>query len=131
MSRIVWSVAVVTGLGLVAGCGDSKSSRPIGEERKAGLEELGQMLKALADEGKKPPARPADLDALDPLIPVAGPAVRNGEIVYAWGAGYVSGGNLVVAYDKKAADEGGYVLLQDGTVKHLSASEFQSAPKAK
>jgi hypothetical protein len=37
----------------------------------------------------------------------------------------------VVAYEKKVPTEGGHVLLQDGTVKQMTAAEFQSAPKAK
>ena len=131
MGRILWTVVAVVGTGLAGGCGDSKASRPISEERQAILTELGQMLKTLADEGKRPPARLAELDAVEPMIPMAGPAIRNGDIVYAWGSTYVTGGTLIVAYEKKAETEGGYVLLQDGTVKDLSASEFQSAPKAK
>lgn len=131
MGRAHWSVIVVAGVGLVAGCGGSQTSRPVSEERKAALEELGQMLKSLADEGKKPPARMAELEPVEPLIPTASPAIRSGEIVYLWGSGYVAGGNQVVAYEKVAETEGGHVLLQDGTVKHLSASEFQSAAKAK
>jgi len=131
MGRVVWAVVVAAGVGLATGCGDTKTSRPVSEERKAALEELGQMLKALADEGKKPPARLAELDAVEPLIPVAGPAIRNGDIVYVWGAGYAAGGTQLVAYESKAATEGGFVLFQDGTVKNLSASEFQSAPKGK
>jgi hypothetical protein len=68
---------------------------------------------------------------MEPMIPLAGPAIRSGDIVYYWGAGYVDGGDKVVAYEKKVPTEGGFVLLQDGKVKEMSASEFQSAPKAK
>lgn len=131
MNRVFWSVIAVVGLGLAAGCGDSKASRPVSEERKAALEELGDTLKTLAGDRQKPPARPADLAAIEPMLPVASPAIRNGDIVYVWGAGYVAGGTQVIAYEKQAETEGGYVLLQDGTVKQMPASEFQSAPKAK
>jgi hypothetical protein len=89
------------------------------------------LLKTLAEEGKKPPAKLAELDAVDAMLPVAGPAIRNGHIVYAWGAGYVSGGKNIIAYEAKTADEGGQVLLQDGTVKKMSADEFKKAEKAK
>jgi hypothetical protein len=73
----------------------------------------------------------ADLDAVEPYLPTAGGKVRNGELVYVWGAGLAPGGTLVIAYEKKAETEGGWVLLQDGTVKKISAGEFQSAAKAK
>ena len=33
----------------------------------------------------------------------------------------------VLAHDKDAATQGGFVLLRDGTVKRMSAAEFQAA----
>jgi hypothetical protein len=36
----------------------------------------------------------------------------------------------VVAYEKKAETEDGWVLLQDGSVKRMTAAELQAAPKA-
>jgi hypothetical protein len=97
---------------------------------KAALEDLGQLLKSLADEGRNPPTKLAELESVEPMIPVAAPAIRSGDVVYLWGSAYSSGGTLVVAYEKKVAAEGGYVLLQSGTVKEMTAAEFQSAPKA-
>jgi len=131
MGRTVWAVVVAAGVGLAAGCDSSKPAVSAEAERKAALEDLGQMLKSLAEEGRKPPAKPADLESVEPMIPLAGPAIRNGEVVYLWGAGYVSGGNQVVAHEKRVTSEGGFVLLQDGTVKQMTADEFKSAPKAK
>jgi hypothetical protein len=61
----------------------------------------------------------------------AGAAIRTGDVVYIWGAGYADGAKQVVAYEKKAPTEGGYVLLQDGTVKKMTADEFKSAPQAR
>jgi hypothetical protein len=133
MRRISWAVVVAAGVGLAAGCGgsDSNSGAAIDAGGKAALEDIGLMLKSLAEEGRKAPSRQAELEAFEPMIPVGGPALRNGDVVYLWGAGYASGGTQVVAYEKKAPTEGGFVLLQDGTVKQMTAAEFQSAPKAK
>ena len=36
-----------------------------------------------------------------------------------------------LAHEADVAAKGGYVLMQDGTVKKMTAAEFQSAPKAK
>jgi hypothetical protein len=56
--------------------------------------------------------------------------IRSGDIVYMWGAGHVPGGTQVVAYEKRVTTECGFVLLQDGTAKEMTAAEFQAAPKA-
>jgi len=131
MSRTAWVVAVSVGVALAAGCNDSKGTLSADAVRKLALEELGRMLKDLPADGRKPPARLAELEPVEPMIPTAGPMIRSGDLVYLWGAGYAAGGNKVVAHEKAAPTEGGYVLLEDGSVKKMSAGEFQSAPKAK
>jgi hypothetical protein len=129
MRRMVWLWAAVAGVGLAAGCGGAKSEG-FGGTGKDALEDFGAMLKSLAQEGRKPPANLAGLEPVEPMTPVGGPALRNGEIVYLWGAGYEPGGTKVVAYTKKTDTEGGWVLLQDGTIKQMTAAEFSSAPRA-
>ena len=132
MSRTVWAVVVVAGVGLAVGCSSSHDTAgALAVEGKAALQEVADMLRIVADEGKKPPAKVADLDAVDAYLPTAGGKIRNGELVYVWGAGRAPGGTLVIAYEKKAETEGGWVLLQDGTVKQMSAGEFQAAAKAR
>jgi hypothetical protein len=136
MSRKFWAAIVVAaGVGLAAGCGGSgsgpKSVVALDAGGKAALEDLGPALKSLAEEGRKPPGKLAEFDAVEPMVPVAGPAIRSGDIVYLWGSGYATGSTQVVAYEKKVPAEGGYVLLQDGTVKEMSAAEFKAAPKTK
>jgi hypothetical protein len=135
MSRNLCAVILLAaGVGLTAGCGGGGSSGgtvAIDEGGKPALEDLGAGLKSLAEEGRKPPSKLAELGSFEPMVPVAGPAIRNGNVVYIWGAGYAAGGTQVVAYEKKVPTDGGYVLLQDGTVKQMTGAEFQSAPKAK
>jgi hypothetical protein len=130
MSRNLRVVAVLVVVGLAAGCTESKQVQST-DDQKAALAELGDMLKSLTEERQKPPSKLAELEAVEPRIPLAGPAIRSGSIVYIWGAVYAAGSNQVVAYEKKAPTEGGYVLLQDGTVKEMTSAEFSSAPKAK
>jgi hypothetical protein len=131
MRRMALAIAVISCVGITTGCSRSSSNLAVDAGGKAALEDLAQLLKSLADEGRKPPTKLADLDSVEPMIPVAAPAIRSGDIVYVWGAGYAAKGLQVVAYEKKAATDGGYVLLQDGTTKTMTAAEFQSAPKAK
>jgi hypothetical protein len=95
------------------------------------MEDVKQMLAFAAENKIKTPTRAADLEAVEPAGPLAGPAIREGTVVYAWGAPLAPGGKAVVAYEKKAETEGGWVLLQDGTVREMTADEFRAAPKVK
>jgi hypothetical protein len=129
MARVIVA-GMLLGLTTLAGCG-SGSSGPIANPQKEALADLGQMLKQLSTEGKRPPGKLAELAPVEPLVPLAGVALRGGQIVYFWGAEYTAGGTRIVAHVKRAPDAGGWVLLEDGTVKEFSASEFAAAPKAK
>ena len=131
MRRGVSVLAAVFCLGVVAGCGDGgDAGKVVPTDYKAALAELGEALKSTAADGKKPPTRMAEFEMIEPMAPTAGPLIRSGELIYLWGGGYVPSGTKVVAYQKKAEAEGGPVLLQDGTVKVMTADEVKAAPKA-
>ena len=121
---------VVTGLAASTGCGDSASTPTTnnGPTGSAAIQELSVLLKSLADAKKKPPAKAADLAPYEAEYLTATLGIQQGRIVYAWGSG-LTGGGTVIAYDAKAATDGGSVLLQDGTVKQMTAAEFAAAPK--
>jgi hypothetical protein len=122
--------AVVVLVILLAGCGGAKKNAAGGADYQAMLTELGEALKTTAADGNKPPSRLAEFERIEPMAPTASPLVRSGELVYLWGAGYAAGGTKVVAFEKKAESEGGLVLLQDGSVKKMSAEELKAAAKA-
>lgn len=131
MRRCLQTLILAVAVGLAAGCGASDTEGPEIGASKSALEDLGQMLKSLAAEGQKPPAKLAEFGRVEPMIPVASPAIRDGSVVYLWGSEYAAGSQKVAAHEKKTPAEGGLVLLQDGTVKEMSAEEFAAAPKAK
>jgi hypothetical protein len=126
----------VIGLGVgvillfLSGCSGGSKGGPAATDYRATLTELGEALKTAAFDKKKPPARLAEFEQIEPMAPTAAPLVRSGEIVYLWGGGYAAGGTKVVAFEKKAETEGGLVLLQDGSVKQMSADELKAAPRA-
>src|SRR5207248_2157202 len=116
--------------GLALGCGESKpviSQTP----NKDALAEIGQMLKSLAEEGRKPPARLGELEPVEPMLPTAAAMLRDGTLVYIWGAVYATESDRVAAYEKNVPTEGGWVLLQNEDIKHMTADEFRAAPKAR
>ncbi|HEY7153725.1 MAG TPA: hypothetical protein VH575_07180 [Gemmataceae bacterium] len=133
-STLTFFVVFTAALVLLSGC----SSRS-GEEAPAAfgeLREVNDLLHAAAGTTGRPPAKLADLDRHQSLFSRGYEAVKSGNVVVLWGAplkGEEDAGKeeAVVAYEKAVPTEGGYVLLSAGTVKKMSAAEFQAAPKAK
>ena len=114
-----------------AGCGSPEPVKGTGTPSgKEGLTDLGVLLKEFGEAKKRPPAKAADIEPVEPLHQAAYVGLVRGDIVYVWGAP-LSGGADVIAYEKQAETAGGWVLLQDGTVKELTADQFRAAPRAK
>lgn len=98
---------------------------------KDGLEELGEVYKFLAAQNLRPPAKKSDFDEHEAAMQTAHAKIGAGDYVVYYGVGYAASSSDILAYEKDAATAGGKVLLRNGTVKQLTASEFQAAPKAK
>lgn len=128
--RGLWRAAAAVGLAAVVGCGGGGTPTAQTVTGKDMMEDVRRMLTFAVEQKLKVPTKAAELDAVEPVAPLAGPALRDGTVVYAWGTS-LSGGSGVVAYEKKAEAEGGWVLLQDGTIKQMTADEFKAAPRAK
>lgn len=111
----------------ISGCGDSDRVGPSGDTAEIALKDFGQMLKSLPADNIKPPTKMSEFDRVEPMAPMGGEALKNGTIVYIWGLGYMEGSSRVVAYEKNAESAGGWVLLQDGNVKKMSADEAKTA----
>lgn len=131
MGRGVARGAVAAVLAAAAGCGAAGAPAAPTVTGKELMEDVRQMLTFAAENRIKTPTRPAELEPVEPVAPLAGTAIRDGSVVYAWGSSLAPGGKSVVAYEKKAETEGGWVLLQDGAVREMTADEFRAAPKAK
>ena len=96
-----------------------------------GLEELASVYKYIAQNKEQVPRKLEDLTEKQAALPTAWGKIESGEYIVQWGAGVSGSGGAVLAYEKSAPDSGGLVLLQDGTVKQLTAAEFKAAPKAR
>lgn len=125
-------LALFVCIAFLGGCsGDSTTKQGTPKNQKPALADLGNYLKVIAAEQKAPPAKAADLDAVEPRMPEAYTAVKTGIVVYVWGVPYQSGSSAVLAYEKDVETTGGWVLLQDGTLREMSAADFKAATKAK
>ena len=95
------------------------------------LEGMKELLQQVARSRKPIPNRLSEMQSFEPAFPELIRLLNSGECVYVWGCNIKAGSTAVLAYGKSVPDSGGPVLLQDGTVKTMSAAEFTAAPKAK
>lgn len=132
MTCIRWMV-LVAGLGLLAGCSKPTEEAPPGYTV---LQDVNDLLHSAAGTSGRPPGRLADLSRFQAMYPRGYEAVKSGEVVVLWGTplkgeGETGQNEVVLAYEKGVPADGGMVLLSAGTVKKMTAAEFQAAPKKK
>ena len=80
------------------------------------------------------PRKPEDFSDYVDSMPTACERIKQGDYVVAWGVGRSTApgaADQILVYEKKAPTDGGAVLLRDGTVKQMTAAEFNAAAKAK
>ncbi len=73
------------------------------------------------------PAKLEELADLKRELPQVYQAIQDGAYVVSWGA--PQSAEVVVAYERDTPGKGGVVLAGDGSVRVLSAEEFQTASK--
>lgn len=128
ISLLLFSILVGCKGASSKGDGEGTGGTPTGKEALASLAEL---LNHFEHDQKKMPSRLSEVEPVEPLFPGAYVGLANGTIVYQWGARIdKSAGSTVLAYEKKAEADRGWVLLQDGSLKEMSADELRGAPKA-
>ncbi len=131
-SRNLFAAVLTVVASLASGCGGGAvpaTDTRDGPTNRQALDDLSALLKEVNDAKKAPPARQFDLEVHDVIHMSATLAITRKDVVYQWGSS-LSGGQAVIAYEKDVPASGGYVLLQDGTVKSMTAAEFTAAPKA-
>ena len=111
------------------GCGGTNSAT-VDDSMKPALQDFAQFLGALPSDGVKPPKKLAEFLPLEPMAPMSAEFIKNGKLVYYWGSGLKTGGQSIIAHEKDAETSGGWVLLEDGSVKKLTSEQFSAAPKA-
>lgn len=129
--RLTVAVAVVTAA--LTGCGGPASNATTsGPSPTDKVQDVADMLKEYQEAFKKPPGGLNDLADATASHPVGHAAVASGEFVVFWRSPVsASGAGTVLAHPKDAATAGGAVVMQDGSVRQMTAAEFAAAPKAK
>jgi hypothetical protein len=133
MTRVQFAALSLTALLFLAACSSAPKPPPALDAAQA-LKELAEVYKYL-DYSKLPPPKAAtDFNQYQDAMMTAYQGVQNGDYVVLFGVGLASSppaSNQILAYEKRAASDGGAVLFRDGTVKQMTAAEFNAAPKAK
>ena len=129
MNRLITLLIMIGVVFTTSGCGGS-GTKKFDDSMKPALLDFAQLLGSLPSDGIKPPKKLSEFLPLEPMAPISAEFIKNGEIVYFWGAGLKTGGQAIIAYEKKAEAAGGWVLLEDGSAKLLTSAEFAAAPKA-
>ena len=130
-SAFVAAAVLVVGVG----CSTQKTApeKLAGPTAADGLGNLRDLFRQAAAGKATLPKSLAEFTALEPFYPVAGPFVLSGDISCAWGAGLRGGAEAarrILAFETRAAKEGGWVMFQDGTIREVTAEEFAAAAKA-
>jgi hypothetical protein len=136
---ITWAVALVVAVGL-SGCG--KMQQAAARQRAANdLKQIALLYHEYNDKHRKGPSGPDDPEFVKMVNETGAQPVlakvQGGDYVFFWdvklgdlgkGAGM---SQTVLGYEKDAPTAGGLVVMGDGTVKSMTAAEFNAAPKAK
>jgi hypothetical protein len=107
---------------------------PADQVARVRLDDVYGLYKAHVEKVKRPPARLNQLEPWEPIYVNGYAAVNEGQVVVRWGQPLGTGKGAVpgiLAYEKDTPAQGGFVLFQDGTVWHMTAEEFNAAPRAK
>lgn len=92
--------------------------------------DLHNLLVEIKAAGSKLPTKPSDFTQHDIVHPAAGALAANGTIIYLYGATIDASITppKLVAMQAAADKSGGWVLLSNGEVKDLPASEVAALP---
>jgi hypothetical protein len=128
-SKLLAALFIALSLIQLTGCG-RKPEPAVAREKS----ELAEFYKVYQHFKKSQERAPAELDDLattqyEMLYPGTMKALQEGKFVVVWNVN-TKDGATVLAYDKDAPEKGGPVLMADGAVKIMSATEFAAAKRA-
>lgn len=124
-------VALTLGGPTLTGCGSGEKEQIF--EPDGGLLDLKSFLESAKANGQAT-TREAAAPVLAAVHLGADYYIRSGQIEYIWGTKLADGpeaASTVIAFQKTAETDAGWVLFQDGSMRRLTAAEFAAAPRAK
>lgn len=99
--------------------------------RKEELREIWELFSLFATQQNRAPMALTDLRGSAIAFPNGYAALESGRVQVIWGANpAATAGTAILAYESAVPEQGGLVVLRDGSVKNLSAQEFQAFHRA-
>ncbi len=130
--RILWTTAWSVGLVLLCGCGGAASSS-ISTQNDLKAFALGYH--DFYDKNKRGPKDANELHAhVEKFDKTGAKALKEGNYVIIYNVSIpdmIPTSDYILAYHKDVPENGGAVVMGDGTIKLLSATEFKNAKLAK
>ncbi len=116
---------------LIFGCNSAANDDPAPATHKGELKQFHELYAEYIKKNQTPPKQVSDLDRMeyDMVYPSLIGAIKSGRYVMVWGVDLNANGGAVVAYEKDAPTQGGWVVTADGTPRQMSADQLQSALK--
>jgi hypothetical protein len=135
MLRIAFGSMMLFVLLHLTGCGGAAPTGTAEPNKIDALNDIANMIRNYSGQFKKGPQKIADLTRFESGCPVGFSAVQKNEIVISWGAtmggeGETLSSEAIVAYEKQTPESGGWVLLQNGQTKEMTADKFKSSTLA-
>ena len=121
---------------VLAGCGTTSSGTIPGVPQGAS-EAIVQTRDMLLESAINvmPLDKQQDLTSFEAKFPTAAAAVKDKSVVIVWGQSFKEGINKesakIIAYEAKAATDGGWVVKEDGELYQLSAADFTAQKPSK
>jgi hypothetical protein len=113
---------------LLPGCG-GQSDDPATLSRKNELLEIHEMYTSFVKRNQRPPQQLSDLTqkANEMISPAGTGALRRGDCVAVFGVDPGKDSGAVLAYEKDAPTQGGWVVLANGTPQKMTADALKAA----
>lgn len=113
----------------LAGCGGPEPPAAIGAS-SAPVEQVARLLQIFREQNRPSPKSLKEAEKLAAGLPGAVEALKSGEVVIYWGVNLDEyGGASLIGYEKKTPEQGGVVILGDGSTTEITPELFKTIPK--